>query len=172
MHAHTHLAFSLLQVPPCPRSAARFFSLPSSRSCVSGYVLHRDASSSNVETHSNTRDRVEHTFRDQRGTPGGQVCVPCTYTGTPVARRPRVFQGGPRVLCVCPCARARHGRHTWKRRPRQIHTERAGILLLGRLTADRRRDKTRLTRKLTVISLHLFTLTPADNLASGAPYFT
>lgn len=67
-------------------------------------------------------------------------------------------------------AASARGRHTWKRRPRQIHTGRAGILLLGRLAADRRRDKTRLTRKLTVISLHLFTLAPVDNLAASVFY--
>lgn len=34
-----------------------------------------------------------------------------------------------------------------------------------------RRDKTRLTRKLTVISLHLFTLTPGDNLGERAVFY-
>lgn len=46
-----------------------------------------------------------------------------------------------------------------RERERDTRGKSGGILLLGRLAADRRRDKTRLTRKLTVISLHLFTLT-------------
>lgn len=67
---------------------------------------------------------------------------------------------GMAIVRVWPCASVKvdtrgtgdRGRFTLKR---------VGILLLGRLAVDRRRDKTRLTRKLTVISLHLFTLTQA-----------
>jgi len=67
--------------------------------------------------------------------------------------------------------RAKRHAHADAASSRQIHGRSSGASC--RPSGIEHRDKTWLMRKLTVISLHLFTLTPEDNLGERAvPYFT